>query len=397
MFLCAVVMYVQVRARPLKKNVITEKQRNKNFQHTGQNVKKGPGRGKGKGHGKGPSPFLRKFPNRKQDVGEVIGARKPGKGLVAGRWEDMRAEPQKADTFFPVKEKGSIADSMEVLRMDDKMAGAFDDGVSPSRKKPALEPLQPMQYPANSGREANPLDNDRKLGLQQRPNMSPNGGHARLVQNMVNPVNYDRGGNFNGRDPTNMRVAPDDLNGRNRPKIGVAGGDRNVGNPPSIGVAGGGLNGRNSAMKKINLPRNQLYVKSHTPTGHLVSTRRTERQEAVVQAFKHAWKAYKLYAWGKDEVQPVSHTGSNFFNGLGLTLVDSLDTLWLMGLKDDFSMAREWVATSLDIENNQNTVSLFETTIRVLGGLLSAYHLSEDQLFLDKAVSKLVKRLKGFM
>ena len=32
-------------------------------------------------------------------------------------------------------------------------------------------------------------------------------------------------------------------------------------------------------------------------------------------------------------------------------------------------------------------VNLFETTIRVLGGLLSAYHLSNDEVFLDKAVS----------
>lgn len=106
-----------------------------------------------------------------------------------------------------------------------------------------------------------------------------------------------------------------------------------------------------------------------------------------MKAFKHAWKAYKDYAWGEDEVNPVSHTSSSSFFNMGLTLVDSLDTLWLMGLEEDFAKARDWVAKSLDIEHSVKTVSLFEANIRVLGGLLSAYHLSGDGVFLDKAVS----------
>jgi len=52
----------------------------------------------------------------------------------------------------------------------------------------------------------------------------------------------------------------------------------------------------------------------------------------------------------------------------------------------EFNEAREWVSTSFNL-NHYKDVNLFETTIRVLGGFLSAYHLSEDSLFLDKAVS----------
>lgn len=48
--------------------------------------------------------------------------------------------------------------------------------------------------------------------------------------------------------------------------------------------------------------------------------------------------------------------------------------------------ARAWVEESLVFSNNRD-VNLFEVTIRVLGGLLAAYHLSGDKLFLDKAVS----------
>lgn len=52
----------------------------------------------------------------------------------------------------------------------------------------------------------------------------------------------------------------------------------------------------------------------------------------------------------------------------------------------EFDEAREWVSTSFNLDRYKD-VNLFETTIRVLGGFLSAYHLSEDSLFLDKAVS----------
>lgn len=56
----------------------------------------------------------------------------------------------------------------------------------------------------------------------------------------------------------------------------------------------------------------------------------TDRQKAVVRAFRHAWKGYKGSAWGRDELHPVSKTADDWF-GLGLTLVDGLDTMWLMG------------------------------------------------------------------
>ena len=135
------------------------------------------------------------------------------------------------------------------------------------------------------------------------------------------------------------------------------------------------------------LPSNMLYVHSSTPTGRPLNSQRTKHQEAVVQAFKHAWKAYKEYAWGQDEVNPISHIGVSSTFSMGLTLVDSLDTMWLMGLEEEFNDARKWVADNLNFNSIHNTVSLFETTIRVLGALLSTYHLSGDSMFLNKAVS----------
>ena len=113
--------------------------------------------------------------------------------------------------------------------------------------------------------------------------------------------------------------------------------------------------------------------------------KQNERQKKVVEAFKYAWEGYRKYAWGHDELRPVSKSYSEWF-GIGLTIIDSLDTMLLMNLREEFQEARDWVAKSLTFEKNVD-VNLFETTIRVLGGLLSAYHLSQDDLFLKKAVS----------
>nr|CAD7437405.1 unnamed protein product [Timema bartmani] len=109
-----------------------------------------------------------------------------------------------------------------------------------------------------------------------------------------------------------------------------------------------------------------------------------ERQQAVVNAFKHAWKGYKKYAWGHDHLKPISGSYNNWFS-LGLTIVDALDTVYIMGLNEEFTDAREWVDKSLHFEVNKD-VNLFEVTIRVLGSLLSIYHLTSDKMFLDKAV-----------
>ncbi|XP_022046700.2 endoplasmic reticulum mannosyl-oligosaccharide 1,2-alpha-mannosidase isoform X1 [Acanthochromis polyacanthus] len=114
-----------------------------------------------------------------------------------------------------------------------------------------------------------------------------------------------------------------------------------------------------------------------------VSTGTADRLEAVRDAFRHAWKGYKDHAWGHDELKPISKSFSEWF-GLGLTLIDSLDTMWIMGLKEEFAEGRNWVEKELSFNKNVD-VNLFETTIRVLGGLLSCYHLSGDQLFLEKA------------
>lgn len=140
--------------------------------------------------------------------------------------------------------------------------------------------------------------------------------------------------------------------------------------------------GQNEIIGQVVAPddnggRKLLHPEQFAPPGN-------ERQAAVVGAMQHAWIGYKKFAWGHDNLKPISHNYHDWF-GLGLTIVDGLDTLYIMGLMDEFEEAKIWVRDHLNF-NEFNEVNLFEVTIRVLGGLLSAYHLSSDTIFLDKAV-----------
>nr|XP_005986831.1 PREDICTED: endoplasmic reticulum mannosyl-oligosaccharide 1,2-alpha-mannosidase [Latimeria chalumnae] len=129
----------------------------------------------------------------------------------------------------------------------------------------------------------------------------------------------------------------------------------------------------------------QLHQKMHTAPQFIALFLGVvnERQKAVIEAFQHAWKGYKDFAWGHDELKPISKSYSEWF-GLGLTLLDALDTLWILGLTEEFEEAKKWVVNELSFDKNVD-VNLFESTIRIVGGLLSTYHLTGDSIFLEKA------------
>lgn len=107
--------------------------------------------------------------------------------------------------------------------------------------------------------------------------------------------------------------------------------------------------------------------------------------QRVKDEMRHAWQGYKQYAWGHDALKPLSKKPHDWYaQSLLMTPVDALDTLILMGLKNEADEARELIATRLSFDQDMY-VQNFEITIRLLGGLLSAYQLSGDQRLLDKA------------
>ncbi|MBZ5571862.1 MAG: glycoside hydrolase family 47 protein [Acidobacteriia bacterium] len=106
---------------------------------------------------------------------------------------------------------------------------------------------------------------------------------------------------------------------------------------------------------------------------------------AVKQAFLHAWQGYERYAWGHDELLPVSRGGRDWYPASFLmTPVDAYDTMVLMGLSGEAARAKSLILDSLSFDRDF-PVQVFEITIRELGGLLSAYQLDGDPRFLSLA------------
>ncbi|KAL6878745.1 seven-hairpin glycosidase [Trichoderma novae-zelandiae] len=132
----------------------------------------------------------------------------------------------------------------------------------------------------------------------------------------------------------------------------------------------------------VTFPRIQLRKQSD----HQDDTTKA-RKQAVKDAFIKSWEAYKTYAWTKDQLQPLSRSGKETFSGWSAQLVDALDTLWIMDLKDDFVLAVKEVAViDWAKTKDNNVVNLFEVTIRYLGGLIAAYDLSQEPVLRAKAI-----------
>lgn len=101
------------------------------------------------------------------------------------------------------------------------------------------------------------------------------------------------------------------------------------------------------------------------------------RRAAVAASVRHAWRGYRDHAWPADELAPVSRRGIEWLD-VGLTIVDALDTLLVVGLDEEAREARDWLASPamrFDADRNAN---VFESTIRVLGGLVAAHNLGGD-------------------
>ena len=104
--------------------------------------------------------------------------------------------------------------------------------------------------------------------------------------------------------------------------------------------------------------------------------------------FYHAYDAYMQHGYPWDELKPLSCEGRRWdrrdrgtlddsLGGFSLTLIDTLDMLVVLDDAAEFQSATEIVLRDVSFDRNV-TVSLFETTIRVLGGLLSAHNLVEE-------------------
>lgn len=116
----------------------------------------------------------------------------------------------------------------------------------------------------------------------------------------------------------------------------------------------------------------------------------------VKAEFLHAWNGYKQYAWGHDELRPLSKQPFDWYGqSLLMTPVDALDTLVLMGLTKEADEDRALIDAKLDFDKNID-VKVFEINIRLLGGLLSGYQLTHDPVLLKKAEDLGTRLLPAF-
>ncbi|EFX00985.1 class 1 alpha-mannosidase 1a [Grosmannia clavigera kw1407] len=137
------------------------------------------------------------------------------------------------------------------------------------------------------------------------------------------------------------------------------------------------------------IPRIQYDFGPETQTAREA---REARLFAVRDEMTRAWHGYRTYAWAHDELAPLSKTFRDPFCGWAASLVDAMDTLWIMGLRDDFDDAYEAVK-KIDFTTTpyRPEIPVFETIIRYLGGLIAAYDVSGGKAgsypaLLDKAV-----------
>lgn len=91
--------------------------------------------------------------------------------------------------------------------------------------------------------------------------------------------------------------------------------------------------------------------------------------------FQHAYNGYLTYAGDYDELRPLSCDGVDTWGSYSLTLIDALDTLAVMGNYSEFNRVVKLLTQKIHFDSDIN-VSVFETNIRIVGGLISAHLLS---------------------
>jgi mannosidase alpha-like ER degradation enhancer 2 len=144
--------------------------------------------------------------------------------------------------------------------------------------------------------------------------------------------------------------------------------------PPPKETIRGSMNKILPLLVLLLLP---LSLSAQTPNKKLAAEVKAE--------FLHAWNGYKKYAWGHDDLKPLSKTYHDWYpQPLLMTPVDSLDTMIIMEMDDEVGTTKQYILENLSFDKDIE-VQNFEITIRLLGGLLTNYQLTGDKRFLDLA------------
>ncbi|XP_067947698.1 mannosyl-oligosaccharide 1,2-alpha-mannosidase IA-like [Watersipora subatra] len=149
-----------------------------------------------------------------------------------------------------------------------------------------------------------------------------------------------------------------------------------------------------------NLAREQEWKNKDEKTSQKSTHASLTRAEYVKEMMRHAWSNYRKFAWGANELAPqVQRPHDSIFPStrLGLTIVDSLDTLWIMGMFEEVEHGKQWLVQNLTTALHVNAeVSVFEFNIRFVGGLLAMYALTNECEYKQLAIKCADKLLPAF-
>jgi mannosidase alpha-like ER degradation enhancer 2 len=142
---------------------------------------------------------------------------------------------------------------------------------------------------------------------------------------------------------------------------------------------------RDAEKRIITVSLLSILIISLAALGNAQTVDRPKLAESVKTEFLHAWTGYKKYCWGHDDLKPLSKTCRDWYGTpVLMTAVDSLDSLYLLGFKKEADETREYIAKNLSFDKDIS-VQNFEITIRLLGGLISAYQMTNDKRLLALA------------
>jgi mannosyl-oligosaccharide alpha-1,2-mannosidase len=131
-----------------------------------------------------------------------------------------------------------------------------------------------------------------------------------------------------------------------------------------------------------------LFAVAPSGAGAVVQTNWHVLAEDVRAQMAWAWRAYVECCFGQDQIKPVSGGAEPFFfpggPPMGLTIIEALDTLYVMGLDAEAEAGIRWIADHLNFDID-GEVQVFETGIRIVGGLLSGWHGTHEKKLLALA------------
>ncbi|XP_054257636.1 mannosyl-oligosaccharide 1,2-alpha-mannosidase IA-like [Macrosteles quadrilineatus] len=114
-------------------------------------------------------------------------------------------------------------------------------------------------------------------------------------------------------------------------------------------------------------------------------TRPIDRASFVRNMTREAWNAYVQHAWGSGALKPLTKEADDSTT-VGETIVSSMSTLWVMEMYEEFDRGKQWVESELHrLTNTTADVLVYIIIVNYLGGLLSCFALTGDEVFLNKS------------